>query len=152
MKAPAILQVQLPLFCVLFVMLVEFMLFTTWSAGHRAYDVRVGRVSPTARDPATGIPALNLLADRRCLVNGVEVNRSRLVISIRRRIQAAPGPLVILEADDGATYQDVIAVIDAVHRAGGQVVVPNTRAADGPQALQGPGSSPRRSGIAPRLR
>lgn len=114
-----------PMVDVVLLLVIFFMLTSNLTSRQNTLPLDLPRASSAAPD-LTQVPTVSVTSRGDVYVNGTRVTRARLEAVLKPLVQASGG-VVALRADERGNYGNVVAVIDAIKRAGGERLALGTR-------------------------
>ena len=108
-----------PMIDVVFLLLIFFMLATTFLDPEREIDLDLPRAdSSQARDAEADELVINVLRDGRLKLGAEPVDRDGLLAALRRAARVDPTTAVTIRGDREVTHEAVVGVMDACGQAG----------------------------------
>ena len=108
-----------PMIDVVFLLLIFFIVSWQFARFEEDMDVSVPAAEEkTSDDETVGEIIVNVRADGSIVLNSVEVSKADLLNKLKLIAESYPSQAVILRGDVKTDFQDIIAVLDQVKRAG----------------------------------
>ena len=111
-----------PLVDVVLVLLIIFMVIVPLLEKEMIVNLPADTRSEATPPPASDQIVIDLQADGKVTVAGVEVSRDRLEATIEGALAGRERRVVFFAADDEARYGDAVAVLDAARGAGAEMI------------------------------
>jgi len=108
---------MIPLIDVIFLLLVTFILFTMSMTVHRGVPVSLPAAS-TGTIEKKNVIDISVRQDGSLFIEGEKIRLPRLAIRIAELHRSAPGKIVLISGDKKTSYEVMVAVMDAVRKAG----------------------------------